>query len=361
MNGITHEDFPNFNINLIPEDFDSFVENFYITLPFGDKNLELSQNGLGYNNLIFMSILLGNLKDFNDNEYIYTALCVEEPEAHLHPQLQKLFFNYLVDDLYDKENSFQIFLSSHSPILTANSDLNSIIVIEKINNNVNAINLSNLIDDESDKKYFKKHFDVSKVNMLFSKKVLLVEGASEKLLLPFFAKVSNFSFEKENIEIIETGGNRAIEHYLKLYYKKEHNFKKMCAVLIDNDKATINDNVSELSKSLCEKYEGDNINIFVSEKDFEYELINSNKNNIQLLRILLDKNVVRDLNFTENFLKDLDSCSNNHEKLIYDYINNCKKFNKTNFVMKIIDEWENLDGFVIPEVVNNVFDFLKGI
>lgn len=92
LDGMTHSDFPQFDINLIPEEYDAFVNNFFITLPIESGNLELSQNGLGYNNLIYMSILLGNLRDSNDDETIYTALCVEEPEAHLHPQLQKIVF-----------------------------------------------------------------------------------------------------------------------------------------------------------------------------------------------------------------------------------------------------------------------------
>ena len=91
LEGMTHNDFPPFNINLIPNEYDKFVKNFFITLPVDGGNLELSQNGLGYNNLIYMSILLGNLKDFNNDENIYTALCIEEQKPIYIPNYRNHF------------------------------------------------------------------------------------------------------------------------------------------------------------------------------------------------------------------------------------------------------------------------------
>lgn len=43
LDGMTHSDFPQFDINLIPEEYDTFVNNFFITLPVDGGNLELSQ------------------------------------------------------------------------------------------------------------------------------------------------------------------------------------------------------------------------------------------------------------------------------------------------------------------------------
>ena len=60
------------------------------------KYLDLHQNGLGYNNLIYTATVLGDLKQKKVLEHeIFMALLIEEPEAHLHPQLQNLLFNYL--------------------------------------------------------------------------------------------------------------------------------------------------------------------------------------------------------------------------------------------------------------------------
>lgn len=358
LDGMTHSDFPQFDINLIPEEYDTFVNNFFITLPVDGGNLELSQNGLGYNNLIYMSILLGNLKDMDD-EPIYTALCVEEPEAHLHPQLQKSFFNYLMEFL-ENDYPFQIFMTSHSPILVSHANLDSLIILENINNEIAAANWNNLNLNEKNKKYLTKFFDSMKSNILFSKKVILVEGSSERILLPFFAKIINLPFEKESIELIETGGNNNILHYAKLFLndvEKEH-LKKKCAILVDNDKKHLRDNCSETCIKLMNEYGGGNIKVFTSEEDFEFEIINANKENITLLKhLLLDDSIVSNITLTQDFLNELNE-EQYDENLIYNYINDIK-FKKTNLPLKIINEWENLDNFKIPEVIENLFEFLK--
>ena len=358
LDGMTHSDFPQFDINLIPEEYDTFVNNFFITLPVDGGNLELSQNGLGYNNLIYMSILLGNLKDMDD-EPIYIALCVEEPEAHLHPQLQKSFFNYLMEFL-ENDYPFQIFMTSHSPILVSHANLDSLIILENINNEIAAVNWNNLNLNEKNKKYLTKFFDSMKSNILFSKKVILVEGSSERILLPFFAKIINLPFEKESIELIETGGNNNILHYAKLFLndvEKEH-LKKKCAILVDNDKKHLRDNCSETCIKLMNEYGGGNIKVFTSEEDFEFEIINANKENITLLKhLLLDDSIVSNITLTQDFLNELNE-EQYDENLIYNYINDIK-FKKTNLPLKIINEWENLDNFKIPEVIENLFEFLK--
>src|SRR3546814_8320710 len=48
---------------------------------------EIEQNGLGFNNLIFMAVVLSELA--KNPEASYRGLIIEEPEAHLHPQLQR--------------------------------------------------------------------------------------------------------------------------------------------------------------------------------------------------------------------------------------------------------------------------------
>lgn len=54
---------------------------------------EIEQNGLGFNNLIFMAVVISELA--KNPEASYRGLIIEEPEAHLHPQLQAVLLGYL--------------------------------------------------------------------------------------------------------------------------------------------------------------------------------------------------------------------------------------------------------------------------
>jgi putative ATP-dependent endonuclease of OLD family len=81
----------------------------------------LDQNGMGYNNIIYISTVLGDLQEWKSNVEIdsYNALLIEEPEAHLHPQLQDLIFDFLGRvSTESQEIPVQVFASSHSPTLT---------------------------------------------------------------------------------------------------------------------------------------------------------------------------------------------------------------------------------------------------
>lgn len=130
-------------IDFFPLEYQRIVDNLRIQIPVFSKQLlqgeeskqsyfDISQNGLGYNNLIFIATVLGDLNNRRQIEpESYTALLIEEPEAHLHPQLQNILFNYL-NKL--KSKGIQIFVSSHSPTITAKADLNSLLVLHEYNN-----------------------------------------------------------------------------------------------------------------------------------------------------------------------------------------------------------------------------------
>ena len=78
------------------------------------EGLPFALNGLGYNNLIFTSATLGTLR--RSPQFSFRSILVEEPEAHLHPQLQMLLLKHLADVASNHEgNEVQVIASSHSP------------------------------------------------------------------------------------------------------------------------------------------------------------------------------------------------------------------------------------------------------
>ena len=77
-------------------------------------NFEIEMNGLGFNNLIFMAVVLSELAKNPDASF--RGLIIEEPEAHLHPQLQAVLLRYLsAIPIGEGEKPVQVFVTSHSP------------------------------------------------------------------------------------------------------------------------------------------------------------------------------------------------------------------------------------------------------
>lgn len=160
-------------------------------------SLEIYQNGLGYNNILYIATVIGDMSQKNDEVYSKIFL-IEEPESHLHPQLQQLLQSFLIKQSNSIAN-VQIICTSHSPSLVSKSDLENINILCDVKNKTNCISLQdtklfqktnseNFESNNSDKKYFLKYMDVTKSQLFFARGVIFVEGISEALILNEIAK-----------------------------------------------------------------------------------------------------------------------------------------------------------------------------
>lgn len=205
-------------------------------------------NGLGYNNLIYISLLLAKMQKDTSDEYlgsnskVYSILAIEEPEAHLHPHMQYKFLKFLKENR--KRQVRQVFITTHSPNITAAVDLEDIIVLyNDVNKKLN-VGYPGKVFDEKDsedlksKKYIKRFLDVTKADLFFAQSIVLVEGLAEQLLVPEFAKSLNP--EKDLVEnhtsVINIGG-RYFDHFLKIFdtNKSDHAINKKVVCITDLD------------------------------------------------------------------------------------------------------------------------------
>lgn len=94
-----------------------------------EEGFHLWQNSLGLNNLIYIATVLGDVKEqIEDNKIPHYALLIEEPEAHLHPQLQLSLYNFLTSANTSKNS--QLFITTHSPTLTSKVPLKNLILLD---------------------------------------------------------------------------------------------------------------------------------------------------------------------------------------------------------------------------------------
>jgi putative ATP-dependent endonuclease of OLD family len=221
-----------------------------------------THNGLGYNNLIFMSLLLAKMQKDASGDYlgsnakIFPILAIEEPEAHLHPAMQYKFLKFLRENVKDKAR--QVFITTHSPNITSAANLDEIICFHR--ENENTLNIGYLGrafgDDLKSKAYVQRFLDSTKSDMLFAKGIIFVEGITEQLNLSLFAQYEGYDLESNHISVINIGG-RYFEHFLKLFdSSKMHTIHKKVACITDLDPVR-KENKEKADFKKCYPYELD--------------------------------------------------------------------------------------------------------
>ena len=152
------------------------------------KFRDLATNSLGYNNLLYIATVFAELELIKDSD-VFTILLIEEPEAHLHPQLQIKFIKYL-ESLVTTLHNAQVIVSTHSPVLASSIKIDKLIHLVSKTDAITATTLSQKkYNDSLSENYINRWLDVTKSTMFFSRGIILVEGIAEVLVLPRLAEI----------------------------------------------------------------------------------------------------------------------------------------------------------------------------
>lgn len=169
---------------------------------------DLADSGLGYANILYVATVLLQLRAAQDAEL--TVLLVEEPEAHLHPQMQAVFLDYLrgqaeattgSDDTLGPAGRIQVVVTTHSPIIASSVPVENVVVLrsrqiaeptdggaEQTRTATAAVPVARLGLSTSDSRKLGQYLDATKAALLFGTRVILVEGVSEAVLLPILGR-----------------------------------------------------------------------------------------------------------------------------------------------------------------------------
>ncbi|MCX6679772.1 MAG: AAA family ATPase [Methanothrix sp.] len=204
----------------------------------------LMENSLGYNNLLYLATVLAELTETRED--YFSVLLIEEPEAHLHPQLQIRLLKYLESTARDK--NVQVIVTTHSPVLASSVSLETVIQLCVTDKKPQAVALRSCGLSKPSSAFLNRWLDTTKSTLLFAKGIILVEGIAEAMLLPELAKIVLHEYDKLP-DTLEDGGVSVInmngiyfKHFMQLFADLDENGSESipvrCAGITDNDPPT---------------------------------------------------------------------------------------------------------------------------
>ncbi len=259
------------SLGLADASFQSIVRSLRILMSnTAVKRFEPSRNGLGLNNILYISILIEYFhKRLAQKKSAGQLILVEEPESHLHPQLQLSLMAAL------NELPFQTILTTHSTHVISQASLSSVIALTNTGGPASAVAAISTNTDMTcgELKDLERYLDATKSNLLFARKVMLVEGPAELFLIPAMVKASlGIDLEREGISIISIYGVH-FTSYSKLF--RAGCLPKKCAIVADAD--LIPSDATEVGDEPPEKpelteLEGPFVKVFLGATTFEREI-----------------------------------------------------------------------------------------
>lgn len=192
---------------------------------------EIEQNGLGFNNLIYMAVVLSELTKNPDS--CYRGLIVEEPEAHLHPQLQAVLLQYPQSiQTVDGEKPVQLFVTSHSPNFASIANLESLVCLVDTGTEVETFLPRSIAFDKGKREKLERYLDVTRAELFFARRVIFVEGAAELMMVDALAKRMGCNLRQYGVSLISVEGLN-FDSFLPLF--GDNALKIPVAVLTDAD------------------------------------------------------------------------------------------------------------------------------
>jgi putative ATP-dependent endonuclease of OLD family len=231
---------------------------------------------LGSLNILYLALLeLGVESRIRAEDLAHALLAIEEPEAHLHPHLQRLIFRRLLGVEYGPTT----IVTTHSPHIASASSAKNLLVLRTLESGETvAFSAADADLAESEWLDVDRYLDTTRSELVFARGVLFVEGFAEQALVPPLAASLGMDLDKLGITVCAIHGT----HFTS-YVKFARALGIPWAVLTDgdpNETESLGDKrATRLVEALGLTVSPTEAGIFVGPSTFEYDLYGADDGN----------------------------------------------------------------------------------